>query len=513
VLAGPLLLAGGLILACAQGALAQPAQADAPASQTDMLPVHPGVLAAHTAVVLAIARHPEIRGAEAVIARRQAEIALAESDRWPVIQYGVGPGYGRSYGVPGNEAAIRGSVGIEMPIYDFGATTSRIAAAKGMEQAAQASRLDTADKVTQATLSAYIDAAAAQERMVTAKGAIKAMEQVQARISQRAQAGLSDRSDLNAANIAVQRALIDAEMAKTTADAAVSRLIELVGVVPTELSPLKEVDELVSARKREQPNFERSPAILAARSTLEAAGEKIKTAEAEQYPSIGVSVNRTFSTGSYSANDGTWFGLNLRGSFALGGAGRQRVAAARAERSAAEQDLEARRLEARSGWYVATREEDGARRRFGDLLKILNLWEQTRDLYWQEYILDKRRLSDVINAEQEIQSAAAQRVSTRAEAVSAAVKALVAQGGLLSMLEQHSSQTLTPAQSAQLATLAMPESLAKLSQSAQPAGKKQEPAQEQTQAQPAVQIDQLELSDLAQQQIEQADSLETLIEP
>ncbi|MDR2187332.1 MAG: TolC family protein [Azonexus sp.] len=418
-------------------ALAQPpSDPDAPVFADRAIPAWPGVLPPQTAVALAIARHPEIRGAEAMIARRQADVALAEAERWPTIQYGLGPGYGKSYGGDGNATALRGNIGIEQPLWDFGATTGRITAAERLRAVADAGKADSAEKVAQDTLAAYADVLAGRERLAAARAAITAMRQVAERIGQRARAGLSDRSDVNAAGIAVRRARADAEQARTAADAALSRLIELVGVVPGDLASLPESYALLAAPDWSEPDFEAAPAVREARNALAAAQAKAEVADAERYPVLSLGASRSASTGAASANDSTWIGLTLRGSFSLGGAGRQRLLAARADHAAAEQELAARRLEARTGWLVASREESGARERLQELRDVADLWAATRDLYWQEYILDKRALSEVLNAEREIYAARAEQAAALRDAVAAAVKGRVAQGGLVALLQQ-----------------------------------------------------------------------------
>ncbi|MDR0781950.1 MAG: SPOR domain-containing protein, partial [Pseudomonadales bacterium] len=155
--------------------------------------------------------------------------------------------------------------------------------------------------------------------------------------------------------------------------------------------------------------------------------------------------SRTYSTGKYSANDATWIGLSLNGNFSLGGAGRQRVAAAVAEREAARQTLEARRLELRTAWAVAVRQEEGARQRLADIKNVSTLWLTTRDLYWQEYILDKRGLNDELNAEREVYASRVEEMNVTGEAISAAVRALVVEGRLLGLLQAQPALSQEPA--------------------------------------------------------------------
>jgi adhesin transport system outer membrane protein len=417
------------------GALAQAPVA--PLAVGQMIPVYPDLLTPRTAVTLAIARHPEISGAEARIARQEAELALAQAGRWPTIQYGIGPGYGGNYGSGGNEAAVRANLAISQPLFDFGATSNRIAAARDQEAAARLTKIDTVEQVAEVTLEAYVNAAIAQESLVASREAIEAMRAVARRIEQREAAGLSDRSDGNAAGIAVIRAELDAENARTAADTALSRLIELIGVSPSRLASLQDTLALVAARDRRPPDFETAPAIAAARSTLDAAQAREQTARAERLPAFSLGASRTYSTGNYSANDATWLGLSVSGNFSLGGAGRQRVAMAEAEAEAARQDLEARRMNTRTGWAVALRQEEGANLRLTNLQSVATLWLATRDLYWEEYVLDKRVLSDVINAEREIYSARAETASVRGAAIAAAVRTLVLEGHLLNLLDSQ----------------------------------------------------------------------------
>jgi adhesin transport system outer membrane protein len=416
----------------------------APPAAGREIPTHPGALTPQEAVAMAIGRHPEIRGADAVIARRQADLALARAQRWPSLTYGVGPGYGGYYGSGGNQFAVRANVGIQLPVWDFGATSSRIAAATSQGDAAVQTRAATAERVAAATVDAYVEAAVARDRMVAATEAIQAMRNVVERINQRVQAGLSDRSDLNAASIAVTRAEVDSGQARAAAEAAMSRLVQLIGVTPNELAPLEASQQLMAARDRTEPDFETTPAIQAANRAYEAAVSQERAARADLLPGFSLSASRTFSTGRYSANDSTWMGLALNGTFSLGGAGRRRVEAASADRRAAEQDLEARRLEARTNWQVAGRQESGARQRRQELQSVSTLWTTTRDLYWEEYILDKRPLRDVINAEREIYTARQERIVALGETVSAAVRGLVAQGGLLAFLEQAPGRDQAP---------------------------------------------------------------------
>jgi adhesin transport system outer membrane protein len=413
------------------------------------LPVYPKQLDPATAVAFALARRPEIQGAQALIARRQADLELAKSSWWPVIQYGLNPGYGGSdaLNVQGsnqgtNYSSLRANVGITQKLYDFGATPARIDAAENMKTGAQAGKEQTAEKVASDTLAAYMQAEIAQEQLDIAREEIEAMRTMMVRIEQRVKAGLSGQSDRSAALISVQRAQVDTERARTTFETAMSTLVSYIGVWPERLQPLQRSLTQFGRPAAEEPDFEQTPAIRAARSAVKAALAAEEAVKADQYPAIGIGVSRNQSTASRdSAYNSTWVGLTLQGSFSLGGAAKQRVAAAAADRESAERDLEAKRMDARTSYAVAQRHSAGARARLNELEGITALSMRTKDLYWQEYMVDKRSLANVLNAQRDIQLTRLDHTQALGDAIGADVGQLAASGRLITFLELSAGET------------------------------------------------------------------------
>jgi adhesin transport system outer membrane protein len=395
-----------------------------------------------TAVALALAHRPEIQGAQALIARRQAELQTAQSAWWPMLRYSLNPGYGGTDASDvgaGNQgsrySSLRGSAGLEQKLYDFGATPARIAAARSQTQAAQADSEDTAEQIASDTLAAYMQAAAAQEQLAVAREQIQAMQAVLGRIEQRVRAGLSGASDRSAARVSLQRAQLEAQKADTASGAAMSTLLSYIGVWPERLTPLARSAQLFCASSAAQPDFEQAPSIRAALSAAQAAQAARDEARASQYPSIGVGVSRTQSSSSHDgAYNATWVGLVLQGSVSLGGEAQARLAAAQAQHAAAERDLDAKRLDARTRYAVAQLQSAGARARLDELQGIAALARQTRDLYWQEYTLDKQSLANVLGAERDIYLAQWDAVQALSEAIGADIAALAAAGRLTGFL-------------------------------------------------------------------------------
>ena len=85
------------------------------------------------AVGIALARHPDIGRANAIVAQSKVQIAIEKAAWYPTFQYSLNPGYNRYYnsGNNNNDAGnVRGTVGASQLIYDFGRTSSRIGAAQ-----------------------------------------------------------------------------------------------------------------------------------------------------------------------------------------------------------------------------------------------------------------------------------------------------------------------------------------------------------------------------------------------
>jgi adhesin transport system outer membrane protein len=386
------------------------------------------------AVGLAIARHPEIQRAGALVLQGEADVEVAKSAWYPTMEYGVRPGYGIGPGNGGNSDEVRGTVGLTQLVYDFGRTPSREAIAEASLVRQRYLQADTVEGVAYNTATIFIELATSQDIIAAAQRQRKALAELGSMIRQRVKAGLSSASDLNRADTSIQRAEAEELTAQTRYDVAVSKLVELIGVRPNRVATLVEsATTVVSADMWDDADIEQTPGVLAAQAALQVADAKIKLAEADQYPSIGVGVSRSASTND-DFDDSTFLGLSLSGSFSLGGLGKHRVASAKAERVAALQELENRLLTARSMLHSSETEAEGAMARQESYNKVITLTRSSRGLYWQEYTLNKRPLTEVIDAEREIYSSEVASISAVADVVLADIRRHAAVGMLVPML-------------------------------------------------------------------------------
>jgi adhesin transport system outer membrane protein len=391
------------------------------------------------AVGIAIAHHPDVSRANAEVSQRTAEVDVAKTAWYPKIDYGVKPGYGRSYTVAntGNSGAVRTSVGVNQLVYDFGVTPSRIKAADATLEQSGYELADTIETVAYNTATTYIELAAAQDRIAAAQHQVEALKATRDKIVDRVRAGLSVSSDQNLADLSIMRAEAEVEQANTKRDVATAKLAELIGVRPQSVASLANAVSLVDGLGGPGEDVDQRPSVMAASAAVHAADAKVDVARGSRYPAIGVGAARTVSTGPASALNDTWFGLAVSGSFNLGDLGKRQVDAAQAALTASRDKLENERLVTRSALRSAQTEATGAAQRMASYDKIIGLARVSRDLYWQEYILNKRTLTDVLNPERDIYQSEVEWINALADGTVARIRTYVAVGRFVRQLRDR----------------------------------------------------------------------------
>ncbi|MCD2513457.1 TolC family protein [Comamonas endophytica] len=394
-------------------------------------------LSLRDAIGLAIARHPDIARSHAEIAQGAAQVSVAKAAWYPKLEYGLRPGYGGSFGAEGNRAGARASVGVSQLLHDFGRTASRISAADATLSQRTHQADDTVEGVAYQTAAGFIELAAGQEIIAAAQRQVDALQQTRAKIHERVRAGLSLPSDANVADLALLRAQAAVMKAQTRLDVAAARVNELIGVRPHSVERLAATVRVVRDLGSEGGDVERTPAVLAAAAAVEAADARVRLADAERYPSISVGVNRSQSLGRADVTNDRWVGLQVTGSYGFGGLAQHQRDAALAELRASQESLENQRLVTRSALSAAEIEAQGAAARREGYDKVVALSRASRDLYWQEYMLNKRTLTDVVNPERDIYDAEVEGINALADGTLARIKAYTAVGRLVTLLREH----------------------------------------------------------------------------
>jgi len=393
-------------------------------------------------VGIAIARHPDIGRGRAVVVESQTQIAIEKSVWFPTVQYGVSPGYSRYYGASdrGNQSTVQASVGANQLVYDFGRTSSRIAAARASHEKEQFVLADVVENVAATTASTFVELAAAQSLIAAADREYKAMMLTRDRIAERVSTGLSDAVDLNQADLAIQRARSDLLSAQTRYDVAVGRFTELVGVRPDKVVDLDTTAAFVEQLGASGGNksIDKTPVVLAAEAEVKAAEQRVRAARAQLYPSVSVSVSQQKASGGRNvSNDSSFVGLQLSGDLNTGFRERHMVTAAQAQLEAARLSSEHERLVARTALGSAETEAAGARARMDNSRQLVSLSLTSRDLYWQQYTLNRRPLTDVVNAERDTFMAESDYINAMADRINAQIRAYYAMGELVKRLSER----------------------------------------------------------------------------
>jgi len=393
------------------------------------------------AVGIAIARHPDIGRAKAVVVESNAQISVEKSAWYPTFQYGVSPGYSRYYGAGNNthNSTLQGSIGANQLIYDFGRTSSRVGAARALHEKERFALADVIENVAANTASTYVELAAAQALIGAATREYDAMMRTRERIAERVKTGLSDSVDLNQADLAIQRARSDLLSAQTRYDVAAGRFAEITGVRPSKVTDLDSTAAFIeSLGAGARKSIENTPSVLAAEAEVKAADERVKAARAQLFPAIGLNVSQQKTSGGRNvSNDSSFVGLQLSGSLNSGFRERHMVTAAQAQLEAARLSSEHERLVARTALGSAETEAVGAGARMDNSRQLVSLSLTSRDLYWQQYTLNRRPLTDVVNAERDTFMAESDYISAMADRINARIRAYYAVGGLVEKLREH----------------------------------------------------------------------------
>jgi adhesin transport system outer membrane protein len=391
------------------------------------------------AIGVALARHPDIGRANAVVAQSNAQVSIEKAAWFPTVSYGVQPGYS-SYGGSTNNnggSALKGTVGANQLIYDFGATSGRIRAAEATSEKQRHLLDNTMEQVGSTMAGIFIELSSAQDIIRAAKGEVEAVQEIRDKIAQRVEAGISDVVDLNQADVAVQRANADLLGAQNRFDIAAGRFAEMTGIRPQRVASLVETAALLDRLKRGAPDVDNTPSVMAAAAEVRAAEQRLKVAKSSRFPSVSVSVSQSATTGDRnSSNDSTFVGLQLGGDFSLGRREKHEIEASEAELRAAKQTRDNDVMTTRTTLGSAETEGAGAEERMSNARRMMTLSLSSRDLYWQQYTLDKRSLTDVVNAERDTFMAESEYITAQADRLSARVKAYVAVGQLVKRIRE-----------------------------------------------------------------------------
>lgn len=392
------------------------------------------------AVESALQSHPAVREAAFLINQRESENRIVRSDGKPVIEYSLLPGYDPE---SSRDAIIQLNVSGRVPVYDFGRQKASQAAAEKRIDQYRFLYADSEEQVAVEVVEEYLRYSMWRDAVTAGDLQLKQLNIIRDRIKMRISAGLADVSELRRTDVSIGRATLQRDQVISQMNLAAQRIKLLTHTSGDPLASLETAERaLRPATFVPAEHADDIPSVAAARAAWEAKKQDVKAARASQYPTISVgATNSSYvlsqrvpgSTGTDFSNT-TRYGIFLTGRVPLGGGARHQVAAAKAASDAAQSSYDTEVLRQDMVLQTLTTNEEDAETRTTSSAKTIDLLEQARDLYWQEYILSKRRLTEVFDIEREIYQSRIDQLQARADRLSAVAQKLGVQGQLVSTL-------------------------------------------------------------------------------
>lgn len=393
------------------------------------------------AVSLALRFHPSVRQGEALVVQRLAEERIIRSDGRPVIEYSLQPGFNPQ---SNRDAVLQLNVSGRVPVYDFGQLRARRGAAENRTDQYRFLNESREESVTFEVVDEYLKFALWRDAAEASEIHVEQLMAIRVRIEMRVRAGLADVSDLRRTDVSITRANLQLSQVESQMRLAADTIRSLANVQGNPVGTLASTAALLGGHSvASLDDANEVPSVAAALSDWQASEQDVAAARANRFPSVAVGVannsyvmdDRSGDKSGSSFENRTQFGVFLTGRVALGGGARHQISAARAASEAAQSSYQTERLRLEMALNGLRLRRQEAETRIRGAAEVVTVLEQARDLYWQEYILSKRQLSEVFEIEREIYQSRLEQLQARADELSAVAEQLGVQGQLVSMLQ------------------------------------------------------------------------------
>lgn len=396
--------------------------------QATLLPLMPRrvvvprkALSIGVAIQQALGRHPDIVTAQSIENRQRANVQVAESVKYPQVSFGGGLGSNaHSIGISG-----------EQLLYDFGRSQNLIKAAKSSEVQARAQIEVTSEAVAGEVAMAFVAAQRAQMLKESAEDSLASLQRMRDIIKLRADSGVSDQADLVLANVRVDGAESELIGATASEQAARSNLISLIG---GSYQGLQVIDPLLQQADRslKREMIDKHPSIIAGLQEVEASKYQMIAEKAAYYPTVSVGGSYAYdpSKGNTSKN----VMLSIKGNLYQGGATRARVSAANDNERAARYRVDSIRLTNSTIFDAAMEDARGAASQKKIVEQQIKRAIDSRDLFFEQYQLGKRSLTDLLNSDAAIYGAINTKIEIEYRYRAAIIKKAQALGMLRNQL-------------------------------------------------------------------------------
>lgn len=390
----------------------------------DTAPQMPDQIDLADAVALTLSRHPDIARAMATLARGRADLGAARSVWTPQLSYHANIGPNMLSGKSGsglNDNMAGPSLTLNQLVWDFGRSKGEIGYAASTEKQRGFELEAVADELAERGAVSFLDVKRFELLALETQKHVRSLERLRGLIGLRVNAGISDKSDLLLADVRVESARGDEIRARSSLTVAKVTLANLIGGIADSYADPGPVIERFAEREAE-PDFEQLPVIAAAEQAEKAAAARIGQARAERYPRLGLQLGYTRNNYTYNSRDNGFTAMMTVTGDLYRRSNRYVVRAAEQDRRAAEAVKQSAVLEARGRALTAREEIRGGYQRIGAYRNQEQQAVSASRIFFEEYKLGKRSLTDLLNAELEIYRAASARIGAEYDIMTARVR-------------------------------------------------------------------------------------------
>ena len=376
------------------------------------------------AVGLTLSRHPDIARAMATLARGRAELGAARSVWTPQLSYQANVGPNMLSGKSGsglNDNMAGPSLSLNQMVWDFGRSKGEIGYAASTEKQRGFELEAVADELAERGAVAFLDVKRFELLVLETQKHVRSLERLRGLIALRVNAGISDRSDLLLADVRVENARGDEIRARSSLTVAKVALANLIGGIADSYADPGPVIDGFKERENE-PEFAQLPVIAAAEQAEKAAAARIGQARAERYPRLGLQLGYSRNNYSYNSRDNGFTAMMTVSGDLYRRSNRYVVRAAEEDRRAAEAVKQSAVLDARGRALTAREEIRGGYQRIDAYRNQEKQAVSASRIFFEEYKLGKRSLTDLLNAELEIYRAASARIGAEYDIMTARVR-------------------------------------------------------------------------------------------
>jgi adhesin transport system outer membrane protein len=376
------------------------------------------------AVRLTLSRHPDIARAMATLARGRAELGAARSVWTPQLSYQANIGPNMLSGKSGsglNDNMAGPSLTLNQLVWDFGRSKGEIGYAASTERQRGFELEAVADELAERGAVSFLDVKRFELLALETQKHVRSLERLRGLIGLRVNAGISDRSDLLLADVRVESARADEIRARSSQTVAKVALANLIGGVADSYTDPAPVIAGFAEREAE-PDFAQLPVIAAAEQAEKAAAARIGQARAERYPRLGLQLGYTRNNYSYNLRDNGFTAMMTVSGDLYRRSNRYAVRAAEEDRRTAEAVKQSAMLDVRGRALTAREEIRGGYQRIDAYRHQEQQAVSASRIFFEEYKLGKRSLTDLLNAELEIYRAASARIGAEYDIMTARVR-------------------------------------------------------------------------------------------